>query len=468
MKTSRRILKNIFSLTIAEAANKGILLITAAYLSRVILPEGFGIFGFASAFVIYFLVVSNFGFTTVGIREIARSSGDSSKYINAVFTIRLIISILSILALVISVLLMDKTAIVKLTLLVSGISIISNALLLDWIFQALERMEILAIRQVVTSILTLLGTIVFVHSQSDVVIAMLVMSLSALLNAIWVMIYYLKAVGKIKLSYNEQVWKFILSASLPIGATSLLVAIYNNLHLVLLGFLRSDYDTGIYNAAMKILVVIILPSTIIQNVFFPVLSRAFSGEDRQKIIRKYSTLLFIIGAYFSLFFFTFSEPVVCIAFGPKFNDTATVLKILMVTTILMYTNVSMLAPLMAWDREKQVMYASTAGAFASILLNFILIPHFGFIGAAITSIACEALVLAGFTIYIYRAIKKLYFLDLLKIILLSVLAFLPSYVLLHFEAHWIYCAVISTFLFILIIQLFKIVTIKELKGYFTK
>ncbi len=61
MKGTRRILKNMFSLTVAEFANKGIIFVFNAYLARVILPEGFGIIGFANAFAAYFLLVVNLG-----------------------------------------------------------------------------------------------------------------------------------------------------------------------------------------------------------------------------------------------------------------------------------------------------------------------------------------------------------------------------------------------------------------------
>ena len=93
MKASRRILKNIASLSIAEVAKNGITLITTAYLARVITSEGFGVLGFATSFISYFVLFTMLGFDTVGAREIANSKDKISKYVNSIFSIRLLLSI---------------------------------------------------------------------------------------------------------------------------------------------------------------------------------------------------------------------------------------------------------------------------------------------------------------------------------------------------------------------------------------
>ncbi|MHB8853951.1 MAG: oligosaccharide flippase family protein [Ignavibacteriaceae bacterium] len=79
MKISNQILRNLISLTSAEVISKIVGLITAAYLGRVLKPEGFGILGFATAFVSYFLLIGNFGLDTYGTREIAK---DKNHYTN--------------------------------------------------------------------------------------------------------------------------------------------------------------------------------------------------------------------------------------------------------------------------------------------------------------------------------------------------------------------------------------------------
>ena len=139
MKQSRKILKNMFSLTVAEALSKGIVFIYNAYLARVIMPEGFGIIGFATAYLMYFLLFVNLGFNTVGTREIAKSHSNTDKYVNSIITIRIIFSIIAYALLFFSTYALDKPMMVKYIIWISGINLFSNAILLDWVFYGNEK-----------------------------------------------------------------------------------------------------------------------------------------------------------------------------------------------------------------------------------------------------------------------------------------------------------------------------------------
>ncbi len=79
LRITNQIFKNLISLASAEVISKIIALITAAYLGRILKPEGFGILGFATAFVSYFLLMVNFGLDTYGTRETAK---DKNLYTN--------------------------------------------------------------------------------------------------------------------------------------------------------------------------------------------------------------------------------------------------------------------------------------------------------------------------------------------------------------------------------------------------
>ncbi|MFA6570695.1 MAG: oligosaccharide flippase family protein, partial [Bacteroidota bacterium] len=182
MKQSKKILKNLFSLSVAEAANKGIVFVYNAYLARVILPEGFGIIGFATAYLMYFLLFVNLGFNTVGAREIAKDHSRTNKLVNTILTLRTIIAFVAYAVLFLTAFLLDKPMMVKWVIWISGLNLFANAFLVDWVYHGNEKMEFLALRQVITSVLNLTGIILLVHQKDDVVIAMIVTVISTSLN----------------------------------------------------------------------------------------------------------------------------------------------------------------------------------------------------------------------------------------------------------------------------------------------
>jgi len=468
MKTSRKILKNLFSLSLAEIANKGITLVTAAYLSRAILADGFGILGFANAITIYFVVFVVLGFNTVGIREVAKSQENIPKIVNAILSIRLLIAVISFVIYVFIVIGLDRPLSVKWVLLIASLNFFSYATMLDWFYQGIEKMEIQALRQVVTGLLTLIGTVLLVHNTSDVFIAMAVTVLSTALNSVWMMTYYVKLFGRIRLTYDKELWIFLLKSSIPIGLTALIITNYNNLNTILLGIFRNDFETGIYSAAYKVLAVTILPATIVQNTFFPILSRAQNPDEKIRIMKKFTSLLFMLATIISGIVFTYSDSFIHLLFGRDFYNAIPILKILMFTSILMFINVSLSAPLTAWNKEKSVLYAIGAGGLASTVANFLMIPVLGYYGAAYVTILSEIVVMVGLGLIYFKLIKRFFISDLLKCTLYTSISCGAGYFIMNQGVGSIISAIISLLLFAGINLLFKTVTIAELKGYISK
>ncbi|TAL71102.1 MAG: flippase [Bacteroidetes bacterium] len=468
MKSSKKIIKNMFSLTIAEVANKGIVFVFTAYLARVILPEGFGIISFANAILVYFLLFVNLGFNVVGAREIAKSHEQIRKYANSINTIRTIIAVIAYSVLFVMTLYLDKPLIVKQTIWVAGLNLFANAILLDWVYQGIERMEFIAVRQVITSLLNLIGVVLLVHSKNDVVIAMLVTVISTMLNAVWMAMLYTKMYGKIKIEFDWKFIKPILKSSLPISFSVFSGIVMNTLNTVMLSIYRTDQETGIYNAAYKILLLVIVPSVILQNSFFPAISRANTLDERKNVIGKFSMLMFLFASLLSLTSFTFSDFVIIFTFGKHYLDSILILKFLMLTSFLMYYNVFCTVPLNGWNKEKEVMYSIIAGAVVSIVLNFILIPKYGAFGAAIGTISSEVIVAIFLTYNLYNSVHKIYIFQLLKFLIFAGISCGLGYIAHRYGLNSIIGGLISIITFILINMILKTFTFKEIKGYFAK
>ncbi len=89
MQNWKTILKNFISLSGGELLSKGIAFITTIYLARVISPEGFGILGYTTAFVSYFLLFIDFGFDIISIKKIANDKSIILKQVKLLFLLGL-------------------------------------------------------------------------------------------------------------------------------------------------------------------------------------------------------------------------------------------------------------------------------------------------------------------------------------------------------------------------------------------
>lgn len=467
MIAAKKILKNLFSLSAAQIISKIIGLFTTAYLARVIRPQGFGMIGFAAAFVSYFSLMVNLGFDTLGVRETARNKDNIVKYVNNTITIRLLMATIgyALLAGVVSVL--DKPLLVKNILYITGLGLFASAFFLNWVFQGIERMEIIAICQIFTSLLSLAGILLLVHNPDDVLWAVTAIVVSNAVNTFLMCAIYIKSFGKISLSFDAAIWKKMFAAALPMGFSAFMIAIYYNMDMVMLGFMRTETEVGYYSAAYKVLLLSLIPAGIILNVFFPQLSIANGNFSRMKfLMQKYSAAMFIVGAFLSVMGIAFADQIVNIIFGYGFRQSIFLLQILMIDTIFVYVNMTYGNPLLAWDRETFYMYAIMAGGFGNVILNLLLIPHYGATGAAIATVLSEVIVLGGVSHFHFKVSQSLYLVILIKILAIALISLMIAHLMRSFGIDFIITSFSTVFGFCCFNLIFRTVNLRELKSFF--
>lgn len=394
---SNKISANLFSLTSAEIASRLFGFFTLVYLGRTLDTGGFGIIGFATAFVSYFVLVVNFGFSTYGTREIAKDQTQISKYVNNILSIRILLAVILSVALVLFVTFSEKNLFTKYVILISGINIFTFSIALNWVFQAVEKMQYIAFRQIVTGLLSLMGVIVLVHSSDDVIIAAAVLSISALIGNMWFIPIYQKMFAKLKFEFSLPFWRELFKESLPLAFASIMIGIYYNLDTVMLGYMKPKSDVGIYNAAYKIFMLGIVPFNLIFTSFFPTLSRVglTDSQEFRNTIRNYAKSILGLGIVIGTILLVFSERIILIVFGVSYLAASVPLMILSVNIIVISANVFLGNPMTAWGKQKEYSLAIAVGAAANVILNFILIPKYSYVGAAFATLASEVAVFIG-------------------------------------------------------------------------
>lgn len=469
MKPHKRILKNLLSLSAAEAARKGLAFFTFAILARVLGPEEFGTFNWAMAFVMYFLLFVDMGFSLIGIREIARDSSIIRKYVNHIVTIRSIISIISFIFLVIIALMLDRSWDVKMIVIISGINLFANALLLDWVFQGIEKMEIIAIRQIVIGAVNLIGVIVFVHTKEDTIAAMLIFMLSLLINSLWLLAYYIRKYGMIKFSYDKQFWKIIFKASIPMGFSNLFIVMITITSTVMLWFLSTESETGFFTSAYKIFMISILPVAVIQSTLFPVISRAKSTAERKSLLHKYTIIIYFFGTIVCFGIMAYAGEVINIIFGNQFNSAIWVLQILMINSLLVHFNNTYTAPLIAWNHEKKSLIVMIIGATVNITMNLILIPKYGAVGAAWAIVLGEITISISVSVAIYSVIAKVFIFNYLKLLIPGAVIFFIGWLInYHYGIHFVISAILSIITYLAYCLFSGIININEIRYYIAK
>ena len=395
---------------ILTASNFIFPLITFPYVSRVLGASGTGKVSFAISVVSYFTMVVALGVPTYGIRAAAKARDDQEKLnrtTQEILIIHLFMMILVSIAYIMAILFVPRFQSDRILFLVVGVSILLDPLGVNWLYQGLEQYGYIAKRSIFLKFVGVILMFMFIHSPDDYVFygvtSILASAGSNVLNFINLRKYVsLKPVG----DYNI---KQHLKPILILFAQVVAVNIYTNLDNVMLGFMKTDLDVGLYAAAVKVKTILTSLVTSLGAVLLPRLSYYIMEgrkEEFQALIKKAYNFVIVIA--FPLMLFTIFYAKDCLIFlsGNEFIGATLAMQIIAPTIVLIglsnLLGIQVLTPL---NREKQLVYSVVAGAVADLILNMVFIPEMGAAGAALGTLVAEAVVLMVQILYL----KDLFF-----------------------------------------------------------
>ena len=402
MTANKKIARNALSLAFGEIASKAIGFVVMAYLARTLGTAGFGKFSFAQAVVIYFVLLINLGLDLYGTRQIARSPSEGRALVDHLLTLRVLAAGVSYGLLLILVWLMPKDMVTKQILVYMGLLIFAFSFNLEWFFQGLERMNYISLSRIVRAVLYALFVFIWVRGPDDVLIVGIFFAVSALLAAALLFGIFIKQNSLPRLHIDLKAWQGMLKISLPMGFSLIMITIYHNLDSVMLGFMKTDEVVGWYNAAYKIIMILILPATLLHSAFLPALSRTDDWSKLEQVAQNFIKATFLLGIPIGFGGLVLAQPLILLVFGTEYANSVVPFQILSWNATLVFINVAYGIPLLAWGKEKRFTLFVALGAVVNLALNFLLIPLYGMIGASIATVIAEIAVFSG----VYREFQK--------------------------------------------------------------
>lgn len=388
-------------------------LITFPYVSRILLPEGTGKVSFATSVISYFAMFAQLGIPTYGIRACAKIRDDKEKLTKTVqelFIINIAMSLLAYIVLFGAIALVPRLQQDKILFLVVSVTILFNAIGMEWLYKALEQYTYITVRSIIFKFIALIAMFTLIHQKSDYIlyggISILAASASNILNFFHVHKYVsLKPVG----NYN---FKQHFKAVAVFFAMSCATTIYTHLDTVMLGFMTSDVNVGYYNAAVKIKTILVSIVTSLGVVLLPRASYYVEHnmiDEFYRITKKAINFVFLIATPMMIYFIMFAKEGIFFLSGSAYAGSIIPMQIIMPTLLLIgLTNIMGIQMLVPLGREKTVLYSEIAGVIVDVVLNALLIPRYASAGAAIGTLAAETAVLIVQYIALKDEVKDAY------------------------------------------------------------
>ena len=370
--------------------------ITFSHISNIFSVDTVGGYSFANGTAGYFIMFAALGISTYAVREGVAYRNDfvrMSEFGSQIFTINLVSTVIAYALLGISVFVVPKFAECRTLLLILSVNIILMTLGCDWVHMIYEDFLFITIRTIIIYLLALLLFFLLVQTPEDLYayawITVLATSGAQLLN-IPARRKYCRilptALGKTR---------HHLKPILILFANTVTTSLYVNSDLLILGFMRSDYEVGLYSVTVKIYMLFkaLLGAAI--TVITPRLSALQQEVDPEafaeaagKILRTLVTVLLPVAT--GILFL--DEPLILLISNEQYLGGLPSLHwlggALVVSIIGWFMTACILIPA---KQDGSVLKITMLAAALNVGLNLILIPMMGFVAAAITTLLSEGI-----------------------------------------------------------------------------
>jgi O-antigen/teichoic acid export membrane protein len=194
-----------------------------------------------------------------------------------------------------------------------------------------------------------------------------------------------------------------------IWAISVFAQAYNGLDIVILGFFRAPAEIGCFTVARRIVGGVAVLMILLANAVLPRLSSTFAGDIAQfrrataKFLR--ISILMMILVFVPLVLF--SGQIISLTVGSEYISASAPLRIMACALALVMFNLPYSTGLIAARFEKDVLKQVFVSAVLSVILNFVLMPKYGMIGASVSFLSAELLALIWILVIYHKRIRLL-------------------------------------------------------------
>lgn len=364
---------------------------TARYLGR----EDFGLLSFATALVALFSSFSSLGIDGILTRELVRNPDKSPQLLASALVLRTAGAVLAVfLAAGGIALLRPGNTIDALLVVLLAAGFLPQAFdVIQLYFQSrLNSRPPALIRSGIFCIFAMVRVLLIAYGYPVLAFALVsTLELLAVATTLFVLLRHEKS----GISISDARWatcKTLLLDSLPVFISSIATVIYMRLDQVLLGQYLGDATTGIYSAGIRVTEAVHFIPLALASAVYPVLIAAHGKHDLShfnKTVQRLYDLMSIIGYAMALPLFVYGHTIIELVFGNSFSEAATVVQITAFIIVSLSVSTIHSKWLLINNYQRYYPIYTVAAVITNVSLNVVLIPHYGFIGAAIACVVSQ-------------------------------------------------------------------------------
>lgn len=386
-----KIVENISWLFFDRILRMTIGLLVGVWFARYLGPKQYGLFNFATAFVGLFAAVSGLGLQEIVVRNILHDSKETNSILGTAGFLQFCGGVLAYVLVMVFIFVIrpdDSFAIAIVAILGLMLPIKVSEVAIFW-FESKVNSKYTVWVQNSVLILFALIKIVLISNRAPLIVFIWLTLIEGLFTGVLLLLVMNKIgpqLSHLDVTFNRA--KALLKESWPLALSGIAITIYMKIDQIMLGQMVGDEAVGIYSAATRISEIwYFIPLVIVSSVYPSIIeSKKQSEIFYYARLQKLFNIMFILSISVALPMTFLSSNILLILFGEPYISGGRILAIHIWTSVFVFFGVVNGKWFLTENLQKLVFLRALSGAILNIILNFILIPFYGGLGAAIATL----------------------------------------------------------------------------------
>ncbi len=353
--------------------------------------EGFGVYGYVTTLVGLAAFGSSMGMDRLLKREIARDQGSAGRYVATAMAASTLLSLATGVVILAWAWGMDGRPLVIGSAVLAALSLALSSLAVVPVsyFHAIRRMQLGVSANAVGRFALVVATFVFLVLQFDVlaVFGAQVIDSALTLGLLW---YTFRKVSAQKLATTGADIRDLLRVSVPFGLNALFVSVYLSVDVILVQLAWGDAEVGIYRGAVMLLTLLTVVAETLSTGIFPRMATHLGKPEAAGAELAFTSRVMLalslpaaVGGVMT------AGPLMVLVGGEGFAASAApFIRMAPLLPFRFLSNGAGMA-LSALDRQADRTRGALIAAVLNVVVNLYVIPRYGAMGAAGTTLLTE-------------------------------------------------------------------------------
>jgi O-antigen/teichoic acid export membrane protein len=358
------------------------------YIARYLGPEKYGMYTFAFAFIYFFSFIPDMGIHQILVREAAKEPEKAGKLIGNGTIMQICLSLVALFLAFVLINVINFPPSTKSALYIASLGLlITGTGAYGIIYEAKLRMEYSLLFNLANRIVFLIFIFLAIANNMELNVFIFASVLATFIHNL-LMILFAKKLVNVSFDVDISLMKQLVKEAIPIAIASVFTVIYFRIDVLMLSFLRGDTEVGFYSAAYRLTEALVFLPTVITTSTFPLMSKYYkdSFDSFSFAYTRTFKYLFATGLLIAVLVTFASDKIIFIVYGLEYQSSAIALQILIWSTAIMFITTLISTTCVSSGNQQIVSKRAILAALLNVILNLILIPWIGYIGAAIATV----------------------------------------------------------------------------------